>query len=231
MLFASVLRSFTGFGFALAAVPSFSLFLPPGETVVLSACPTLAISLLGLRTFWELAPLRPMAPLLTTALLGTAMGAAFLSTINLAQFQLYVGLSVIAACLGMVFVKPSRHFNNSAISGLTGLVSGLMNGAFAIPGPPMIIYAMLYQPEPQKSRALLMTFFMATSLLALATYGIAGFIKPQSIGYVLLAFPALYAGDKLGQFLFNKYGSALYRRIALAGLATIGVTMTLRALL
>ena len=35
VILAAVLRSFTGFGFALAAVPAFSLFLSPIQAVVL----------------------------------------------------------------------------------------------------------------------------------------------------------------------------------------------------
>jgi uncharacterized membrane protein YfcA len=62
-LFASVLRAFTGFGFALTAVPVFALFLAPVEAVVLSASLTLLSSLLTMRTFWAVVPLRPMLPL------------------------------------------------------------------------------------------------------------------------------------------------------------------------
>lgn len=226
-----MLRSFTGFGFALAAVPVFSLILSPTESVVLSVSLTLSISLLGLRTYWGVIRLRPMLPLVLLALLGTAIGTASLTVISASQFQLWVGLSVIIACVGLTFFRPSTRVNSPVLTSFTGLLSGLMNGALAIPGPPMIVYAMLTEPEPKRSRALLMTYFMASSLLALASYGAAGFIKLQSFWYFLLAFPALYVGDKLGYYLFQRFGDALYRRIALAGLIAVGVTITLRALL
>ncbi len=41
VLLASVVRSVTGFGFALVAIPVFSLFLSPAESVVLCAALTL----------------------------------------------------------------------------------------------------------------------------------------------------------------------------------------------
>ena len=43
VLFAALMRSFSGFGFALMAVPVFSLFLTPGDSVVLSTSLTSAI--------------------------------------------------------------------------------------------------------------------------------------------------------------------------------------------
>lgn len=116
------------------------------------------------------------------------------------------------------------------LTSFTGLLSGLMNGALAIPGPPMIIYVMLTEPVPERSRALLITF-LASAVIALVSFGVAGFIQIQSLWHLLLAFPAMVAGDKIGFYLFKKYGGQLYRRIAIAGLLAIGVTITLRTLL
>lgn len=231
VVFASILRSFTGFGFALAAIPVFSLFLVPTQAVVLCVSLSLVVSCLNLRTFWGEISLRPMLPLLMMALVGTAAGAAVLTFISATQFQLCVGLSVILACVGLTFFQPSTRWKSPALTGFTGLISGLMNGALAIPGPPMIIYAMLTEPEPKRSRALLMTFFLASSLIALASYGAAGFITLQSAWYFLLALPALYAGDKLGYYLFQRFGDDFYRRIALASLVAIGVTITVKSLI
>jgi len=230
VVFASVLRSFTGFGFALAAVPVFALFLSPTESVVLSASLTLGISLLGLPTFWGIISPRSMVPLVLMALLGTVAGAIVLTTISAAQFQLWVGIAVLFACMAMTLFKPSKQINSPVLTSVTGLASGLMNGALAIPGPPMIIYAMATEPQPRRSRALLMTFFMASSVLALCSYGAAGFIEARSVYLFLLAFPALYAGDKLGFYLFKRYGDALYRRVALLALVAVGLTIMLRAL-
>lgn len=231
VLFASLLRSFTGFGFALAAVPVFSMFLSPAEAVVLSSSLALAISLLSLPSYRGVISLREITPLVSMSLLGTIIGAAVLSGISVGLFQLWVGLSVLLACLGITVSRPASPLKLPGLSWATGLLSGLMNGALAIPGPPMIIYAMLTEFEPRRSRALLMTFFMISSFLALASYGVAGMIKLQSIGYFALAFPVLYLGDKLGTRLYLRYGDLFYRRVALLGLAAIGVTITLRALM
>jgi uncharacterized membrane protein YfcA len=230
VLFASVLRSFTGFGFALAAVPVFSIFLSPAEAVVLSSSLALAISLLSLRSYWGIVSLREMVPLLSMSWLGTVLGVVLLTGISVALFQLWVGVSVLLACLGITLSRPARPWKNPFLSWATGLLSGLMNGALAIPGPPMIVYAMLTEFDPRRSRALLMTFFLVSAPLALVSYAVAGMVTLQSLTYFVLAFPMLYLGDKLGTRLFMRYGDAFYRRVALCGLAAVGVTITLRAL-
>ena len=106
-----------------------------------------------------------------------------------------------------------------------------MNGALAIPGPPMILHAMQTEFDPRRSRALLMAFFLASSALALLSYSAAGFVQWSSVKLFVLACPALYVGDKLGHALFRRFGSHFYRRVALLALAALGVSITLRALL
>jgi uncharacterized membrane protein YfcA len=231
VVLASVLRAFTGFGFALAAVPIFSLFLAPTEAVVLSVLLTLALSLMSLRSYWGVVPLRPLFPLAAMTLVGTALGTAVLSVISVAQFQLWAGLAVVLACVALTYIKPVARRASPLVGAMTGMATGFMNGALAIPGPPLIIYAMLTEPEPRRSRAFLMTVLLATSVVALVSYGVAGFIELRSLVYFLLASPALVVGNWLGNHLFHRYGDALYRRIALVALLLIGAAITARALL
>lgn len=226
---AAVLRAFTGFGFGLAAVPVFSLFMAPTQAVVLSSSLTLTISLLTLRTYWGQYPLRPLLPMLLSAAVGTGAGVFLLGQLNARQFQFAIGLAVIGACLVLSYYRPSRQQPRAAVSGVTGLASGLMNGAFAIPGPPVIIYAMATQKDPALSRSLLMTFFLFSALLALTSYAAAGFVTPASPVLFLLAFPAMFAGDKLGYYLFRRFGTGLYRRVALLVLLAVGLAITFKA--
>ena len=230
-LFASVLRAFTGFGFALTAVPVFALFLAPVEAVVLSASLTLLSSLLTMRTFWAVVPLRPMLPLGLMSILGTSAGTLLLNMISPEQFRLWVGLSVIFGCAWLSFVNPSPSHNTLLLRSGTGLLSGLMNGALTIPGPPMIVYAMLTEPQPERSRALLMTFFLFSAMVALVSFALAGFSTLQSLWYLLWTFPAVRVGGWLGGALFKRFGDVLYRRIGLVSLLCIGLTITLGSLI
>ena len=78
---------------------------------------------------------------------------------------------------------------------------------------------------------MLLTFFLFSALLALASYAEAGFVKPVSPWLFVLAFPAMYVGDKVGYHLFHRYGTTLYRRVALVMLFAVGLGITLKSLL
>ena len=230
VVLAAVLRAFTGFGFALAAVPVFSLLMSPAQAVVLSASLAFAISLLTIRTYWGSYPLTAMAPLLAMALAGTGVGVLVLTALSGEQFQLYIGVAVLLACLALTFYRSGRLRPGPWRGAAAGVVSGLLNGAFAIPGPPVILYAMATEPDPARSRSLLLTFFLFSSAGALVMYAVAGLVTTLSLWLFLLAFPAMYVGDKIGYRLFHRHGTTLYRRVALAALYAVGVGIILKAL-
>jgi uncharacterized membrane protein YfcA len=213
------------------AVPVLALFMPPVEVVVLSSAMAFTLSLLSVRSFSSVISLGEIKPLLLMSAAGTVLGVFILKLIPAELFQLCVGVAVLIASMGLMASGTPVSLHVRGSSWLAGLLSGLMNGALAIPGPPIIIYAMVTELDPIRSRALLMAFFLASSAFALIAYAVAGVIELQSVKYYLLSMPALVGGDWLGSRLFDRYGRSLYRKVALLALAALGVSITLRALL
>jgi uncharacterized membrane protein YfcA len=229
VVFASVLRSYTGFGFALAAVPVFSLFLAPADAVVLAASLSLVVGLISIRQWWGVYSPGEILPLVSLAWMGTALGAVLLVRMSVADFQLWAGLAVLLACPAVILARPKAPLRNRALTWVSGLLSGLMNGALAIPGPPMIVYALLTEFDPRRSRALLTMFFTVSSLAALLSYAVGDLVRWPTLQFAVLALPALYLGDWLGNALFLKYRGARYRQIAVVALALMGVAIIVRA--
>ena len=228
---ATLLRSFTGFGFGLAAVPGLALFLSPSEAVVLTASLSLALGVQTWPQYKGKTPLRPLLPMFLTSLVGTLLGVGILVQLSSQWFYLAIGLAVIVACIILSRFHPRRRPPNVGFLAGTGLASGVMNGAFAIPGPPVIIYTMATQPDPAASRAFMIMFFSYCSLIALVTFALSGLVNLSSLGLFALGFPAMWLGDKLGYRLFIRYGGQFYRRVALLALLVIGIAITLKGLL
>lgn len=221
---AALLRAFTGFGFAMIAVPVFSLLLLPSEAVVLAASLTIAVSTTSYKEWWGNFPVDQFKPMILGSLGGTAVGVYLLSGMSKSDFQLWIGLSVIAATLVTALVRPTNKVRvPKRLTFGTGIVSGLMNGAFAIPGPPVVVYAMAVIPEAAAARAFLMAFFYASNALGLAMFSIAGMVTLTPLLLLVLAFPLTLLGDKTGIALFHRFGSASYRPVALVVAMSLGV--------
>ena len=223
---ASILRAFTGFGFALAALPVLSLFLAPGTSVSVIAMLTLLISLPTLKHYWSVVPFKPIAGMLGLSALGTFGGVYILLLISADTFRLAIGLTVMVACILLTRFHPKERPLGGPIAWFVGVSSGLMNGAIAIPGPPAIIYAMAVFPNPEKSRAFLMLFFLFSAAFAITGFAYEGLVGSRELILLAAALPAMIGGDKLGFWLFNHYGSAAYRKIAIAALFAIGASVT-----
>ena len=117
----------------MLAVPVFSLLLLPGDAVVLSAVLALILGLMSYRSWWGLFPVTPAVPMVSGSLLGTAVGVWFLASLSVTEFQLWIGISVVAASLVLSRFTPRESAASGSVSLGTGVASGLMNGALCHP--------------------------------------------------------------------------------------------------
>ena len=228
---AALIRAFTGFGFAMLVVPAFSFFLTPGDAVVLSAVLALLLGLLSYRSWWGLFPVAPAKPMVAGSVVGTATGVWFLASLSVAEFQLWIGVSVVIASLVLARFVPSERAASSPAALATGVTSGLMNGAFAIPGPPVILYVVATLSEPAKSRAFLMMFFWCSSVVSLVMFGAAGLISPRPFQLLWVALPAMWLGNQAGNWAFARYAGAAYRPFVVGFCILIGLSISAKALI
>ena len=231
VLFAALMRAFSGFGFALMAVPVFSLFLQPGDAVVLSSVLILSASVFSLKVWWGQFDAAQYWPMVLGSVVGTGVGVLFLASVSAQQFQLWIGVVVIIASIVLARFKPAVDKGGPRVAGVTGVCSGLMNGAFAIPGPPVIVYAMITMPDPARSRAFLMAFFFASNVISMTTFTVAGIVTATPFYAFMVALPVMLLGDRFGGWLFKRVGGKAYRPAALVVCLGVGVAITTKALL
>lgn len=227
---AAVLRAFSGFGFALAAMPLLVLVIDPTRAVVLCAFLSVAGGLRSARNSLVHADRALLKPLLIGSLIGTPLGILALDHLPGEIMKLLIGLGVLGSAV-LLWRTGIMEGVRRIWAFPVGLSAGLLGGALAIPGPPIIVFLLGTERDPRKARATLMAFFTVTSVGAIAGYVVAGMADVTSLVLFGLALPCLLLGDWIGFGLFERYGSMHYRRVALIVLAAIGVVATLNALI
>ena len=228
---AALIRAFTGFGFAMLVVPAFSFFLMPADAVVLSAVLAFLLGLLSYRAWWGLFPVTPAKPMVAGSVVGTAVGVWFLASLSVAEFQLWIGVSVVIASVVLSRFVPAERAASRPTALATGVASGLMNGAFAIPGPPVILYVVATLSDPVQSRAFLMMFFWCSSAVSLVMFGAAGLITPRPFQLLWIALPAMWLGNSLGDRAFSRFAGAAYRPFVVGLCILIGLSIAAKALI
>jgi uncharacterized membrane protein YfcA len=225
-LFAGVLRGFTGFGFALAAVPLASLALPPARVVPVVLLLQLAIGARDCVRERHLTDRGAVARLVLGCLAGTPVGIAALALLPGAEVRLALGAIVLVAVVA-TYRGPGRALRRRGwMAALAGVASGICNGLAAMSGPPAVLYFLAVEPDRVVTRSSLMVYFFFATAIALPGVVAAGLVD-RTVGLLAAAsLPVMWAGGRLGTWGFRRAGHRSYRvgaafALLLAALAAI----------
>ncbi len=224
------MRGFTGFGFAMAAVPLLALVLVPARVVPFVILVQLLAGVWDWREARRHAHWRSLPWLMAGALVGTPLGTLCLAAMSPDWARLAIAGAVVLAVVLM-----ARGFKLAAMPGRpallgTGLAAGVLNGVAAMPGPPVIVLYLAGALTIEAGRASLLMFFSVSNAIGAVSAGAAGLIPPGTLVLAAAALPLLLASQWLGRRLFLRATPARYRQVALAFLAVLAAITAARAL-
>lgn len=233
ILLAGILRAFTGFGFALIAVPVLGLIFAPQIAVPIVVGLEIVsgfalIPKARADTDWRLFRILGIAALPTLPL-----GVWLLTTLDEGQMRLLLSaiLLISVALFGIgARMKHTGRAPTIAPTAATGLASGLMAGVSGIPGPPIVAYLMGTGLPPERQRATLIAYFIVVDLGAFIGFAVSGAVSLTTAFGIALMVPAMLVGNKLGAMAFVRYGSAAWQPVAGGVLFIIAAGLVVRAL-
>ena len=227
---AGILRGFTGFGFALAAVPLASLFLPPSKVVAAVLLMQAAIGARDCVREWPRADRDAVLRLSIGALIGTPLGIWALASLPQNVVRVSIGLVVAAAVLASWRPRQSSCTRSKSIVLATGLLSGLCNGLAAMAGPAAIIYFLTFEMRQPVIRSSLLVFFPIASLIALPMSWLSGSLTQAALALAAGGMPFFLLGGWIGAAGFRRFGVASYRPAAIASLGATALASIVRGL-
>lgn len=226
---AAALRGFTGFGFAIAAVPLLAFILPPAKAVTLVLLLQFVAGLADFPSASKTCHWASLRWLAAGALLGSPLGFVILTAIPASSGQFAIAVLTLVSLLLLASRQALRVPAGPGSSLPVGLAAGLFNGLAAMPGPPVIVYYLATGVPSAVARASMLVFFFFTSAVGLATSLSLRLVGLDSILLAALAVPALWCGSLLGARWFSVGSEAHYRRIALGCLAALAIISGLAA--
>ena len=224
VLIAAIIRGFSGFGFALVAVPLMSMMMPPSSFVpVIFGMQVIAV-LPGLRQTLQGAQWRQILPLIPGGFLGTWGGLSILYRTDPEIIGFVIALAVIFLAVFMLkgfrFHRQLRKIEIAFI----GLFAGLLNGSAGLPGPPVILAQLTTPNTDTMVRSNLIIFFFFLSLFGIVSIIASGNLNETHYYLMAAAAPFLIIGTWLGGQLFHNPKMFLhYRRICTYLLLVIGL--------
>jgi uncharacterized protein len=226
---AALIRGFTGFGFALAAVPLLGFTLPPSQCVPLAVALQFCASLSDLPRARRTCHWPSLGWLVAGTVVGSPLGVAALAAASPDVARLCIalvcGCGTIALLRGFRFAGLPRGGATLAV----GLAAGLCNGLSAMPGPPVVAYYLATPLSPQQGRASLLVFFLATSIASAVSLATAGLFGASLAIPVMVGIPLIVAGSWLGEALLRLGAGRGHRALSIVLLCTVAVTSVVQA--
>ncbi len=230
MFAAGLLRGFTGFGLAMAAVPLLALALAPRLVVPVIVTLQLLAGAIDLPLHWRAANWRAILPLTIAMVVCTPLGLLVLTVLTADWARLVIGLLIFAA-IGLLMrglrlpAKPPRWVGLGV-----GAVSGVMNGIAAMAGPPAVVYFLALARSPAEMRASSICYFVLTGAAAMVALLWHGLATLETTLWALTGLPALLCGQWLGALGFRRVSPTTHRNVALLTLAVLASLLSGRAL-
>jgi len=223
ILFAAIIRGFSGFGFALVAVPLMSMIMPPSSFVPIIFGMQVIAVLSGLKQTLQDAQWKQIMPLLPGGFLGTWGGLLILYRVDPEIIGFLIALAVVIVAVFLLKgLRLHRQFKKFEIA-LIGLLAGLLNGSAGLPGPPVILAQLATPNTDSMVRSNLIIFFTFLSLFGIASIITSGNLNETHVYLMAVTTPFLILGTWLGGQLFhNPIMLPYYRRISTYLLLIIG---------
>jgi uncharacterized membrane protein YfcA len=222
---AAFLQATTGFGFALVAMPLVTFALGLEQAVPLVAGVALAVTCANSVRLRRSIERRELAALVGAALLGVPLGFWLFAHVPAAWVRTSLGAVLIAYAL-YAWLRPAHLPRPGVYWALpAGFLAGALGGAYNVPGPPVIVYGDLCAWSRNCYRATLQAFFFITGLVVVGGHALLGRYDRSTGLLLLLAAPALVAGNAAGVWADRFIDQRRFRQIVLWLILATGVML------
>ena len=226
---AACIYMIAGFGFALFAVPSISLFMPVTEAVSL-------IALLGLTSVLRQSfALREHIDRSSAfrfslwAVAGMPVGFWIVNVISDQALRIFLGVSTIIATV-VLLRRSENHTSHPAIENSFAFASGVLNVSIGTNGSPLVFALQGRRLTPNEFRATIAVIFAVSAVVTSTIFALDGRYTNRILLLAACALPSWLIGTLTGRNVADKIDQQQFRSVVLVLLAITGISTLVFAL-
>jgi uncharacterized membrane protein YfcA len=221
IIFSSLIKGITGFGFALISFPLLLIWYTPKEIIpVLMICNLVASLLIILQKKRHRLLDKQSYLLMISGGVFTVVGVHVLGSTDGKTPIHLSGIFFIALTLLSLRKNKSHEVKlSNYIYLLAGTLIGFLNGAISISGPPLALFLNRAKVSNRKFREIFAWFSVITASIAIISYSQYGLLTKQTVTTSLLFVPILLVGTIVGK--------KLNARLSVNRFQTINIVLTI----
>lgn len=229
--FGSTIQSITGFGFALLAIPLFSIFIPLKYGIIILSICAAVLSLVIILKLRIAVDWRLILPVTASVFIGQFIGTSLLFSFSANVIKIVLGVSLILFSIAMLIVIKFNFLKRNLISTICcGLVSGFFGGMLGISGPPLVIYYYsIFSDKYEYQSSLQLTLFF----ICLFTFIFHSFYGNLSMDILVLSIFGLIGvliGSFIGLFIFQKVKKESIKKPIFLLISLLGIWNVIEAI-
>ena len=217
IFFAMFIRTLTGFGSALVAIPLLSILFGAKFAIPFIFLYECLIDIMILaRDGWKVkGDVIQAWPFLVTGLIGIPLGTRVLIFSSERLLKVVIGIALIAFSILLLWNVNLNLKRDRFGSATAGLLGGFLCGSIGMPGPPMALLLGSQGIEKDEFRRLIVIFLTVVDFLTFFYFLWIGLINADMLQKSLQLLPALAMGFLAGDYAFGKIDEATFKRLAL----------------
>jgi len=211
------------FGFSLVIVPPLLLMFDPETITTLVIVLTLVTRWVVLLDAWTSIRWSAVAVMAPTGFIGSFAGAFVLKHLDDSYIKLMASAVVIVSAVLILGGRTIPGAQAPASGPIAGLMSGFLNTATGMAGPPAVLLFSARDYATQVFRGSLTAFFYLISITGFIALINQDLVGQRELGLSLAMLPAALIGTYAGQRLIRRFSQETFRRIVLILLIVTGL--------
>lgn len=242
IFFSSIVHGIAGFGLA-----QFSMGIMPFFRSVSSAAIIYSIVAVvsNARVWWSCRDefyIKDLTKPLIGLAVGMPLGIFVFNQLNEAQIKMGIGIVLLLAVVLIILSKQTTvmekwfkrkmYKDNPVLPISVGFIAGVLGGAVAIPGPPMILYGTFMTSiglwTNKRMKSIFTSFFGILMVYRLIAVLIGGSVTRSLFVEALVTIPAMLVGNYFGIKIFDKITSKVFNWVLVILLAINGIILLIK---
>jgi uncharacterized membrane protein YfcA len=231
VIFSGFLRGFIGFGSGLLMIPILSYFYSPVFAmvfnIVIEIPATIYLTFVGIKK----ANLKEITPMMATMMLTIPFGTIFLVSVD---EQIIKTLMSILLIFFVILIGSGWRIKSTItkyVLVLGGAISGLMQGATGMGGPPYVTVLLSKNDSDEVARANILVITSGLVISAIMSLYYFGLFTKDILFTGAITAPVYVFATYIGTRFFNFSGNKYYRNSSLVALGIVGVATLIGALM
>ena len=231
VIFSGFLRGFIGFGSGLLMIPILSYFYSPVFAmvfnIVIEIPATIYLTFVGIKK----ANLKEITPMMATMMLTIPFGTIFLVSVD---EQIIKTLMSILLIFFVILIGSGWRIKSTItkyVLVLGGTISGLMQGATGMGGPPYVTVLLSKNDSDEVARANILVITSGLVISAIMSLYYFGLFTKDILFTGAITAPVYVFATYIGTRFFNFSGNKHYRNSSLVALGIVGVATLIGALM